>query len=162
LVLSDVRLLNPFVRGAFQVLESLGVRVARAGAPAVESGDATTDAVTVIVPIAGAVDGGVLYGFDQAAAQHLAGILHGDPWAVRWDDGLVETALGEFGTRVSGHASSELEDEGIRCAISPPIVTLHARMILSAQPFQRLVVSLSTSAGPMRIHLALHDGRASA
>ncbi len=162
MVLPDVRLLNPFVRGAFSALESLGVRAERVGAPAVESGDDTTEPVTVIVPIVGALGGGVLYGFDQSVAEHLAGVLLGNRLAARWNDQRVESALGEFGSMVFGHAAAALEEEGVRCAISRPIVTLHPRCILADQPFDRLVVALATSLGPMKIHLALHDSRAHA
>lgn len=159
MVLAGAHLLNPFVRGAFLVLESFGVPAERSGGPSIQSGDDTTEAVTIIVPIVGALEGVVFYGFDYATAERLAGVMLDDMRAVRWDDQLVQSALGEFGNMVSGQASAQLESEGIRCNIAPPVIALQSRLIVANQPFERLVVSIATSLGPVKIHLALHDTR---
>lgn len=161
MVLADVRLLNPFLRGALYVLDSMGIPAERQGPVSVESTDETTEAVTVIVPIAGAMGGGVFYGFDQSTAQRVAGRMLGELGSVRWDDHLLASALGEFGNMVSGHAAAALEEAGIRCSIAPPIVASHSRLIVAKQPFDRLVVCITTPLGSMKIHLALHNAAAS-
>jgi chemotaxis protein CheX len=157
LIIPDVRWLNPFVTSAFSVLEALGVEAKRQGELTLETTDRTTDAVTVIVPMVGALEGAVFYGFDAMAAQRLAGAMIGDLARVRWNDELMQSALGEFGNMITGQASAQLEQQGMRCNIAPPIVALQSRLIIAGRPFDRLTVPVRTSLGGLRIHLALHE-----
>jgi chemotaxis protein CheX len=151
----DARWLNPFVEKAFSVLASFGLHAERDGALSVERADETTDPVTVIVAVVGDLEGAVLYGLDASTAEALAAAMIGDLPRVRWDHQLIESALGEFGNMVTGQASIELETLGWRCTIAPPLIALEPRLILSDHRFDRVVVPIRTSAGPMRIRLAL-------
>jgi chemotaxis protein CheX len=153
----DAERLNPFIVGAFAVLESFGIHAARRGELSLESTDRTTDPVTVIIPIVGDLEGAVFYGLTGEAAERLAGTMLGDLKAVRFNDELVESALGEFGNVVTGQAAAQLEAQGLRCNIAPPIVALQSRLILSGHPFDRLVVPIETPIGQINIRLAVRE-----
>jgi chemotaxis protein CheX len=153
----DVKWLNPFVVGALSVLASFGIEAERAGQLTIETVDRTSDAVTIIVPMIGALEGAVFYGLDADTAERLAGTLIGDLRRVRFNDALVESALAELGNIITGRASAELEAAGMRCNIAPPIVALESQLILAGHPFDRLVVPVRTSVGMLHIRLALRE-----
>lgn len=157
MVIPNVRWLNPFVTGALTVLDAFGIEAGRDGSLSVQSSDHTSDPVTVIVPILGALEGAVFYGFDQHSAEQLAGVMIGDMAQVRWNDELVQSALGEFGNMITGRASALLEEQGLRCHIAPPLVALVSRLIVAGHPFDRLIVPLHTAIGRLRIHLAVRE-----
>lgn len=153
----DVRWLNPFVVGALTVLRSFGIEASRGGPIGLQQDNCTTEPITVIVPVTGELEGAVLYGMATRTAVHIGAAMIGDLQKIRWDEELLQSALAEFGNMVTGHAAGGLEEAGVRCTIGVPVVVLEARLIVAQRAFERLVVPVETSYGPLQIHLALRD-----
>jgi chemotaxis protein CheX len=157
LVTTDVRWLNPFISAAFSVLRSFDVEVTRSGQLSLEEDDCTADDTSVIVPVTGELEGAVFYGMDSGTAERMAGALVGDLRRVRWDDEILQSALGELGNMITGQASVLLEQAGKSCSIAPPLVVLAARVIVAPRPFERLLVPIETGLGRMHIRLSLRE-----
>lgn len=150
-----VEFINPFVAAAYYVLESETHAPLTKGELRLEEAHYTTDDVTTIVGVVGAVSGTVLYGTSERTAKQLASAMLGQRIAVF--DKLVESAMGELGNMITGRASALLEEAGYACTITPPTLLIGRGTIIATTPFQRLVIPLITRFGEMTISVALKE-----
>ncbi|HEY7065182.1 MAG TPA: chemotaxis protein CheX [Chloroflexota bacterium] len=145
--------LEPFLAAAREVLEAeLGVQVER-GALRLESGSHTTQDVTAIIGITGAVTGLALYGMSRAMALAVVGRLMGAPVAEL--DDLALSGIGELGNVITGRAATLLAEHGMTADIAPPALLVGAGSRVSTAGIQRLVVPLLTPLGTLEAQLAI-------
>ncbi len=149
----NVRFINPFIKAASYVLETeVGADIER-GNVALEKSGATSREVTVALGVTGDVRGAVFYGLSQDTARGFVSQMLGEP--VPLFDHLAESAMGELGNVITGLASSNLEQEGFVCRISPPTLVTGKGVYISTLDFHRLVVPLHTQYGDLEINVAL-------
>ena len=150
-----VEFVNPFIDSARSVLETeLGVAVSK-GPIALQSSAYTTQDVTVLIGVMGAVQGVVLYGMSQKTALNIVGAMLGQPFP-EFDE-LAQSGIAELGNVITGLAATGLENAGYPSRISPPTtITGHGSMI-STLDIRRLVVPLITEHGNLEIHVALRE-----
>lgn len=156
-----VEFLNPFLVAIRDVLQSELGESPELGRLAAESSSFTSDDLTVLVGVTGAVEGVVFYGMSEGTARRLAGAMMGTTVAVL--DELAESAIAELGNIIAGRASAGLEEAGFSCRLAPPSLVRGRGAIISTVQISRLVVPVTTSKGEIRVHLALrlHSNAAS-
>jgi chemotaxis protein CheX len=146
-------MLNPFVLAALHVLRAeLGEDIQR-GMLQSDDGKACQHDIMVAFGITGAVEGTVIYGMDQASALQIVGVMMGQ--ACNELDEMVESAIGELGNMITGHASKELSKVGYKCNITPPLVIYGDMTTVRMPSYKRIAIPVVTHCGTILIHLAL-------
>lgn len=154
----NVKFLNPFVEAAYEVLkQETGDDISR-GELRLETGTYSTDDVTVILSLVGAVEGTVLYSMPNTTAINVASRLMGETFQMLEE--LAQSGIAELGNVITGRASMKLADAGFEANISPPSLIMGRGATLSTLGFPRLVVPLILPLGSILIHLALREGAA--
>lgn len=148
-------LLQPFVTAAARVLEAELGMAARPGEVTEQNSGLTTREVTVLIGIAGQVEGNVLYGADRATALRVAGIMMGEEPADIDDTSM--SAIAELGNMITGQAAALFEQSGLRCTISPPSVILGEGSYLRSVGIPILVVPFSVDAGILDVAISVRE-----
>lgn len=144
--------INPFVTAGMGVLESVINSRPEPGQLAVRSATFTTQQVSIVIGVTGAVEGQAVYGMSLVTATKIAAAMSSMP-AMTFDE-LASSAIGELGNMISGNATTLLSEAGYECQITPPTLVRGADVqIATATP--ALVVPLYTDFGKMEINVAL-------
>ncbi|HEY7065180.1 MAG TPA: chemotaxis protein CheX [Chloroflexota bacterium] len=145
--------LEPFLTGAREVLETDPGGTVERGALRLEAGSHTTQDVTAIVAITGALTGLAVYGMSRATALALVGQLMGEPVAEL--DDVALSGIGELGNVITGRAATLLAKQGIVAEITPPVLLVGVGSRVSTAGIRRLVVPLVASVGTLEAQLAI-------
>src|SRR5262245_48962981 len=116
--------LEPFLRGACQVLEQEFGTAVRRGQLHVASGNCTTQDLTVIIGITGQLTGLAIFGMNDATALAVVGHMLGMP-VLELDD-LALSGIAELGNVMSGRAATLLTESGYYVDIAPPVLLVGA------------------------------------
>lgn len=147
--------IQPFVSAAAFVLkQELNVDVERGELSLAET-DYTTKEITVLIGVTGELEGTVLFGTTEEMAMNIVYELTGER-KVFYDE-TSESAIAELGNVISGRAMALMEDQGVKCTISPPTI-IHGRgTIISSVNMTRLIVPLRTPLGDLDIAISLRQ-----
>lgn len=151
----DVKLLNPFIQAAVEVLKAeVGVEVAR-GDVSLQKSSLTSDDITVLLNLLGDVYGVVMYGMDMSTGLNLVSSIMGQ----RFDElnSLAQSGVAELGNVISGRATIRFSEAGYTSNISTPTVLIGSGIQISTLDFPRIVVPLVTEFGTFTAHLALKE-----
>jgi len=151
----NVKLLNPFVTAAHDILQKEMRKTVQRGELQLESGPYHTDDATVIISLIGAVDGTVFYSMPKESAIHFASTLMGETFEEL--NSLAQSGIAELGNVITGQASMRLAEAGYESNISTPSLIIGKGASISTLEHPRLVVPLITSLGSMVIHLSLRE-----
>jgi chemotaxis protein CheX len=148
-----VQLVNAYIAGALDVLgRETGGPVER-GAVHVQASPHTTEDVTAVIGISGGAAGALYLSMSEETALAVVSRLLGEPFASF--DEFAASGIAELANVVAGGASIALSDAGVNSMVSPPLLLAGAGVSLASFGIQRLMVPVSTSCGPMTIHVAL-------
>ena len=114
---------------------------------------ATTRDVTVVVGVAGALEGNAMYSCAWESALGVAGAMLGR--VVGDLDERAQRALAELGTMMTGRACLYLASAGYPCELAPPVVVLGSGFGVHAPRLPRWSVALQLPQGTMELHLAV-------
>jgi len=149
--------INPFVTAGIAVLESIMASRPDSGQLAVRSATFTTQQVSIVIGVTGAVEGQAVYGMSLVTATKIAAAMSSIP-AMTFDE-LASSAVAELGNMISGHAATLLSQAGVETMITPPALIRGANVEIStATP--ALVVPLYTDFGKIEINVALKEAPA--
>jgi chemotaxis protein CheX len=150
---------NPFLIAATEVLESeLGTEPAR-GAVALRKSARTTEHVTALVRVHGAIAGYVLYSMDDQTARSIVAHLQGAPCEQL--DELAQSGIGELGNVITGRAATLLAEAGFSSVLAPPQLIVGEGTLISPVDERRLVIPLESVAGAIEIEVVLAEAAAS-
>ncbi len=151
--------INPFVTAGIQVLESVIGAAPQPGQLAVRSATFTTQQVSIVIGVTGAVEGQVVYGLSLVTSTKIAAAMSSIP--VMTFDEFASSSVAELGNMISGHATTLLSNAGYDCQITPPTLIRGPNIeICTATP--ALVVPLHTDFGKIEINVALREAAAPA
>lgn len=146
--------INPFVTGGVQVLESVVGSAPESGQLAVRSATFTTQQISIVVGVTGAIEGQALYGMSLVTATKVAAAMSGLP-ATTFDE-FASSAIAELGNMISGHAATLLSGAGYECQITPPALIRGPQVEISTS-IPALVVPLYTDFGKIEINVAVKE-----
>jgi chemotaxis protein CheX len=150
-----VQLVNPFVTAADKVLtEETGQGVKRGGIQ-LEGDPYTTEDVTAVIGVSGAVRGSMFVSMSEATALCLVSSMLGQEFPTF--DALAQSGIAELSNVIAGTACTALANSGIQSDITPPLMMIGAGARLSAVDVQRIAVPLTTSCGIVKIHVGLRE-----
>src|SRR3954453_1486658 len=102
--------INPFVNAATQVLESELGSAPKRGTIGLQRSPYTSEDVTAVVAVTGAVQGMVLLSLTEATARAIVGVMMGQEFPEF--DALAQSGIGEIGNVITGRAAVLLADAG--------------------------------------------------
>ncbi len=151
----NVKLLNPFVQAAVEVLKAeVGVEVTR-GEISLQRSSLTSDDITVLLNLVGDVYGVVMYGMSRSTGLEMVSSILGQ----RFEEinALAQSGVAELGNVISGRATIRFSEAGYKSNISTPTVLIGSGVQISTLDFPRIVVPLETQFGCFTAHLALKE-----
>jgi chemotaxis protein CheX len=151
----DVKLLNPFVQAAVEVLKAeVGATVSRQEISLHKSA-MTSDDITVLINLIGDVYGVVMYGMSTSTGLKMVTKIMGQDFTELND--LAQSGVAELGNVISGQATVRFSEAGYEASISTPTVLIGKGIQISTLDFPRIVVPLETQFGSFTTHLALRQ-----
>jgi chemotaxis protein CheX len=157
----NVKLLNPFIQAAVEVLEAeVGADISR-GEITLQKSSLTSDDITVLINLIGDVYGVVMYGMQMSTGLKMVSKILGQAFGEL--NPLAQSGVAELGNVISGRATIRFSEAGYSSNISTPTVLIGSGIQISTLDFPRIVVPLETEFGCFTVHLALrekHDGAA--
>jgi chemotaxis protein CheX len=155
-----VAFVNPFIDAAREVLEAeLGGEATR-GEIRIQRTAYTTDEVTALLGVAGAVAGVVLYSMSEETARGMVGRMLGH--ACTEFDALAQSGIGELGNVITGRAGVLLAEAGYASNITPPALVMGKHTMVTTLDLNRLVFPLQTDLGTIEIQVVLKESQLSA
>jgi chemotaxis protein CheX len=155
-----VEFVNPFIQAAREVLESeLGGETTR-GNLRMEKSAYTTDEVTALLGVTGAVAGMVLYSMSEDTARGIVAKMLGQEFPEF--DALAQSGIAELGNVITGRAGVLLAEAGYPSNITPPALVIGKGTMVTTLDLNRLVFPLQTVIGPLEIQVVLKANPAAA
>ena len=151
----NVKLLNPFIQAAAEVLKAeVGVEVLR-GDVTLQKSSLTSDDITVLINLIGDVYGVVMYGMSMSTGLSMVSSILGQRFTEI--NSLAQSGVAELGNVISGRATIRFSEAGYRSNISTPTILIGSGIQISTLDFPRIVVPLETEFGCFTAHLALKE-----
>jgi chemotaxis protein CheX len=151
----DVKLLNPFIQAAAEVLKAeVGANVSR-GVISLQKSALTSDDITVLINLVGDVYGVVMYGMPTSTGLKMVSKIMGQEFLEL--NPLAQSGVAELGNVISGQATVRFSEAGYHSNISTPMVVTGNGIEISTLDFARIVVPLETQFGVLTVHLALRE-----
>jgi chemotaxis protein CheX len=150
-----VQIVNLFVQAALDVITKETGEQAKRGGLLLEGNPYTTEDVTAVVGISGALTGSLYLSMAEPTALKMISAIIGQE-TLELDD-LGQSGIAEIANVIAGSAGIELAEEGIETLINPPLVLVGRGARLSTVEIQRLVVPLMTAYGDIKLHVALRE-----
>jgi chemotaxis protein CheX len=148
-----VEFVNPFIQAASEVLDSeLGSETER-GNLRLQKSAFTTDEVTALVGVTGAVTGMVLYSMSAETAVRIVSKVMGQQFEEF--DALAQSGIGELGNVITGRAGILLSEAGYPSNITPPALVVGKGTMITTLDLNRLVFPLQTEVGALEIQIVL-------
>lgn len=149
----NVKLLNPFVLAAAEVLQSeLGVRATR-GALRLHKEIYVTDDITVLISLLGDAWGVVMMGLSFDTAKAMVSKILGED--VPDFNELAQSGISELGNVIAGLAATKLGAAGYTTDISVPTLIVGKGSRISTFDIPRIIVPMETDYGTLTLTLAV-------
>lgn len=149
-----VEFIEPFVSSAFRVFELATGDTPSRGQLSLRSASFTSQQVTIMAGVNGAVEGTVLYGMSVVTAQKIAAAMIGSE--LTGMNEMAWSALSELGNMITGNAMTLLSQHGYDVNITPPSVIRGMDLEISTKA-PALVVPVNTGHGRVEINVALQE-----
>ena len=150
-----VQLVYCYVRAAADVIAKETGNPVKRGGVRLERDAFTSEEVTAIVGVSGAMGGSFYLSMSESTALNLVSAMMGQ--TMPEFDELAQSGIAELANVVAGAASVGLADLGYSTNITPPLLLLGANAKISSVEIHRLVVPLSTNNGSVHGHVALRE-----
>jgi chemotaxis protein CheX len=150
-----VQLVNCYVRAAADVISKETGKTVKRGGVTLEKDVYTSDEVTAMVGVNGAMGGSFYLSMTEDTALKIVEGMLGQ--GCDEFDELAQSGIAELANVVAGAASVGLSELGYTTNITPPLLLLGPGAKISAVDIQRLVVPLTTNQGVVTVHVALRE-----
>ncbi len=151
----DVKLLNPFIQAAVEVLKTEAEAKTVRGEISLQKSSMTSDDITVLINLIGDVYGVVMYGMSTITCLNLVSKIMGQEFTEF--NSLAQSGIAELGNVISGQATIRFSESGYKSNISTPTVMNGSGVEISTLDFPRIVVPLETQFGIVTVHIALRE-----
>jgi chemotaxis protein CheX len=146
-------IINPFLQAASEVLESELGSAPQRGAIGLAKSAYTSDEVTAIVAVTGAVAGMVMFAMAERTARAMVSKMMGQEFPEF--DALAQSGIAEIGNVITGRAAVLLSEAGFASELAPPMLIVGRGSMISTLDVQRLVIPMGTEFGKIDIQVAL-------
>jgi chemotaxis protein CheX len=153
-----VEYMEPFVRAACSVLDSVSNGSAKAGSLGLQGSTFPAASINVAARIDGSLRGDVVYSMSSQTAQRLAGLILGSE--AHGFGRLTGNGLSRLGDMFADSTRNLLSESGLNCRISSATVFQGLNVEFSAAA-PALSVPIHTDAGDVEVNVAVRDGEQS-
>lgn len=120
--------IRPFAKACVHVCAALLDVSPERGALAVRPILQTSQQINVVCVVGGSVRGHVVLGMSARTASRIAARMIGNP--VVTFNTLAASAIGEFANMIGGRSLTMLENLGLECSLTPPVVVRGTRSLV--------------------------------
>jgi chemotaxis protein CheX len=152
-----MELIQPFINAADAVLAEALKAPTRIGDVAMEEEAYRRKGVASLVTIKGEIEGRIIFDIDPPTAAKVAAYLAGSP--VPESEEMARETVCELANMVIGSAITELNDQGFRFKINPPVVHTEDLGEKSSEDQEALVMCFDTSVGSVFMNIAMRHAR---
>ncbi|PKM81343.1 MAG: chemotaxis protein CheX [Firmicutes bacterium HGW-Firmicutes-14] len=145
--------INPFLIAAREILEMESGLTGTRGELSLAASKWTTQEITVIINIIGAVKGTFLIGMSIKTAMKLVGLMLDEK--TETFDKIVISGIAEMGNIIAGRALAKLESIGYLADITPPMLLYGERASISTLNRKRILIPLKTDIGLIELSMAI-------
>ncbi len=149
----SVDLVNPFVSGAFSVLNSVLGTPPERGQLCAELSGSTNYPVNVVIGVTGSAQGHIIFGMSMATAINIASTMIGKK--IKIFDILPESAICELANMICGTALGFHAEHGRVCDITPPTMIRGVKVRISSQDIPTIIMPLLLPQGLLSLCIAL-------
>lgn len=150
-----VEYINPFVETAYSILvEVLGGEVKRDNLY-LKSTSMPVMGVAALVGLAGDVEGRVLFDMSMETALNIASKMNDEK--IDTFDELAKATITELANLITAQAVTKLHELGFKFDLTPPALFTGARMEISDQNVEALIVPMITEQGKIEVNVAIRE-----
>jgi chemotaxis protein CheX len=149
----NVQYINPFVAGAFSVLEMVLGNKPTKGELRMQPNTFTSQQCNVVCGVTGHVQGHVIYGMSLTTADRIASTMLGEP--IKVFDQLAASAIGELGNMISGNAMQMLSETGWICDITPPTIIRGQNVNICTITIPAIIIPITLDQGELCVTIGL-------
>lgn len=151
----DVKIINPFLAAAINVLKTMANIEPKPGKPFLRKEELALGDVSAIIGITGAAQGSMALTFTESCIKAIVSNLFGSE--VTELDGEVKDAVGELTNMICGDARRRLAEDGIGLQAGiPTIVAGKGHNITHINSGPRLAVPFETPNGKFVVEVAFN------
>ena len=149
----DLELINAFYGAATNVLGAELGTLVRRGPLELRQSDVVFGELNALIAVTGDYQGYILFELDELLARKLtARMLDQDTLLLK--PSLIESAMGELGNMIVGHANAELEEAGRQIRALPPEVITGRNTIIRPRKDTRLRIPIELGLGHFDIEVS--------
>ena len=154
----DVKLANPFINAALNVLEVMANVICKADKPFLKKDSLSRGDVTGIIGLSGVARGSVSITFDEQSILEIVSNLLGEK--IETINEEIVDAVGEITNMISGQARKELDENGksFKAAI-PTIIKGKNHTIRHITNVPVIAIPFTTSKGRFLIEICIEETR---
>jgi chemotaxis protein CheX len=149
----NVKFINPFIEATYEIIKLEAGYEMRRGQLDLDREPYSTDDLTVIISLVGAVEGNVMYSMSKQTVLALVSRMMGQSMDAM--DPMVQSGIAELGNVITGRAGIKLAQHGYETNISPPALLMGKGATIYTLDISRVVVSLTSNDIIVKIHVAL-------
>lgn len=152
----DVKHVNPFIDAFAMVMPQLGFSNIKKGKLSLKGKELVCSGVIIIVGMAGAIKGNVVYSIDLENAKKIAStMMMGMP--VHEFDEMSQSAISELSNMLTANAATCFYGQGISIDISTPALLYGKNVSITMSSSQVLCIQLLADDIPIDINIAIED-----
>jgi len=154
----DVRIINPFLSAAINVLKTMAGIEPKPGKPFLKMNERASGDVSAIISLSGAAYGTMSLTFSESCIMAIVSNLLREK-VTEIDDDVLD-AVGELTNMICGDARGHLGEEGIRLEAGiPTIVSGKNHLVKHINNGPRLAIPFETPDGPFVVEVILVKDR---
>ncbi len=150
-----VEYINPFVDATFNIIQQVLNEDVKRGKLYLKSASHPVMGCSVIVGLAGDVEGRVLFDMELETAIKIASSMNGEPLA-EFND-LVKATIMELANLITASAVTKLYDLGFSFDLTPPALFSGVKMEVSSTGIEALVVPVELPYGKLEINVDIKE-----
>ncbi|HNZ27690.1 MAG TPA: chemotaxis protein CheX [Spirochaetota bacterium] len=149
--------INPFISNAIEVFEQMAnIKLEKTNLSLREDPTPSND-ISIIVGIAGFIQGQVVYSLKDHTAQRIAQALAPKSTMVI-DNAFVESSIAEVANIITGRTTIQLSGQDKILHITPPTIIIGKEYSISFVRLKTIAVNLASRFGTIEVNIAIKEG----
>jgi len=132
--------------------ESMDIQVS-AGEPVENAHPDPLDGVVVVIGVTGDMEGRIIYSMTEETALKICEAMNYEPFESMND--LARSTISELANIIGGRAVSDLNDNGMKIMMSPPVMLTGKVIIVSDKLAGAILIPVESNFGPLWVNLAI-------
>ena len=150
--------INPFISNAIVVFEQMAnIKFEKANLTIKDDPTPSND-ISIIVGIAGFIQGQVVYSLKEHTAQRITQALVPDVTTAKIDKAFIESSIAEVANIITGRTTIQLSGQDKILHITPPTIIVGKDYSISFIKLKTIVVNLASRFGTIEVNIAIKEG----